>query len=106
MNHTDHGAGIGNHIRESIRPHGLVIRTVGKARAIAKLALANLAYNFIRFLWLDTPPASPPGATPRPTERTVRPRPADVPPKPPWPCFQSPRRPQISGFFEMSIRAM
>jgi hypothetical protein len=32
----------------------LVIRTVGKARATAKLALANLAYNFTRFLWLET----------------------------------------------------
>jgi IS5 family transposase len=32
----------------------LMIRTVGKARATAKLALANLAYNFTRFLWLET----------------------------------------------------
>ena len=31
----------------------LMIRTVGKARATAKLALANLAYNFTRFLWLE-----------------------------------------------------
>jgi IS5 family transposase len=31
----------------------LVIRTVGQARATAKLALANLAYNFNRFLWLE-----------------------------------------------------
>ena len=29
----------------------LVIRTVGKARATAKLALANLAYNFTRLAW-------------------------------------------------------
>jgi IS5 family transposase len=32
----------------------LVIRTVGKARATARLALANLACNFTRFLWLET----------------------------------------------------
>jgi hypothetical protein len=31
-----------------------VIRTVGLARAAAKLALANLAYNFTRLLWLKT----------------------------------------------------
>jgi IS5 family transposase len=36
------------------RRFDLVIRTVGKARATAKLALANLAYNFTRFLWLET----------------------------------------------------
>jgi hypothetical protein len=33
---------------------GLVIRTVGKARATAKLALANLAYNFTRLAWLQS----------------------------------------------------
>jgi IS5 family transposase len=31
---------------------GLVIRTVGLARARAKIGLANLAYNFTRFAWL------------------------------------------------------
>jgi len=31
----------------------LVIRSVGMARATAKLALANLAYNFQRLAWLD-----------------------------------------------------
>jgi IS5 family transposase len=31
----------------------LVIRTVGKARATAKLALANLAYNLTRLAWLE-----------------------------------------------------
>ena len=36
------------------RRFDLVIRAVGKARATAKLALANLAYNFTRFLWLET----------------------------------------------------
>ena len=30
----------------------LVIRTVGQARATAKITLANLAYNFIRLAWL------------------------------------------------------
>ncbi len=32
---------------------GLVIRTVGIARARAKVGLANLAYNFARFAWLE-----------------------------------------------------
>ena len=36
------------------RRFDLVIRTVGKARATAKLALANLAYNFTRLAWLQT----------------------------------------------------
>jgi transposase, IS5 family len=36
------------------RRFDLVIRTVGKARASAKLALANLAYNFTRLAWLET----------------------------------------------------
>lgn len=31
----------------------LVIRTVGRARATAKLAMANLAYNFTRLAWLE-----------------------------------------------------
>ena len=31
----------------------LVIRTVGLARATAKLALANLAYNFTRLAWIQ-----------------------------------------------------
>ena len=56
----------GNAKRARIRSHvehvfaaqkcrfALLIRTVGKARATAKLALANLAYNFTRFLWLET----------------------------------------------------
>lgn len=35
------------------RRFALVIRTVGKARATAKLALANLAYNFTRLAWLE-----------------------------------------------------
>lgn len=30
----------------------LVIRTVGKVRATAKISLANLAYNFARLAWL------------------------------------------------------
>lgn len=32
---------------------GLVIRTIGIARAKAKIGLANLAYNFARFAWLQ-----------------------------------------------------
>ena len=36
------------------RRFGLVIRTIGKVRATAKLALANLAYNFTRLAWLHT----------------------------------------------------
>ena len=31
----------------------LVVRTVGLARAKTKLGLANLAYNLLRFVWLD-----------------------------------------------------
>lgn len=36
------------------RRFDLVIRTIGLARATAKLALANLAYNFTRLAWLQT----------------------------------------------------
>jgi len=36
------------------RRFDLVIRTIGKARATAKLALANLAYNFTRLAWLQS----------------------------------------------------
>jgi IS5 family transposase len=32
---------------------GLIIRTVGIARAKAKIGLANLAYNITRFAWLE-----------------------------------------------------
>ncbi len=34
-------------------PMGLVIRTIGIARARVKIGLANLAYNIKRFLWLS-----------------------------------------------------
>jgi IS5 family transposase len=34
------------------RRFALVIRTIGLARATAKIALANLAYNFTRLVWL------------------------------------------------------
>ena len=36
------------------RRFDLVIRTISLARAAAKLALANLAYNFTRLAWLQT----------------------------------------------------
>jgi hypothetical protein len=38
---------------------GLVVRTIGLARATAKITLANLAYNLTRFVWCDgrMPPA-------------------------------------------------
>ena len=39
------------------RRFGLVIRTVGLARATAKLTLANLAYNLRRLAWIETRPA-------------------------------------------------
>ena len=32
---------------------GLVVRTVGLGRAVAKITLANLAYNMRRLAWLD-----------------------------------------------------
>lgn len=32
---------------------GLVIRTVGLARARLKIGMANLAYNFTRLVWLE-----------------------------------------------------
>ena len=35
------------------RRFGVLIRTVGIARARAKIGLANLAYNFTRFAWLQ-----------------------------------------------------
>ena len=37
----------------------LVIRTVGLARAMAKIALAKLAYNFTRLAWLRRQPFLP-----------------------------------------------
>ena len=33
---------------------GLVIRTIGMARARVKIGLANLAYNLRRYVWLDS----------------------------------------------------
>jgi transposase, IS5 family len=36
---------------------GLVVRTVGKARASAKLGLANLVTNMLRFVWFEARPA-------------------------------------------------
>jgi nicotinate-nucleotide pyrophosphorylase len=35
----------------------LVVRTIGIARATAKITLANLAYNMKRLVWLSTKPA-------------------------------------------------
>ena len=32
---------------------GLFVRTIGLARATAKIGLANLAYNMRRLLWLE-----------------------------------------------------
>ena len=32
---------------------GLVVRTIGLARACVKVGQANLAYNMRRFTWLD-----------------------------------------------------
>jgi hypothetical protein len=32
---------------------GLIVRTVGLARATAKITLANLAYNMRRLVWLE-----------------------------------------------------
>jgi hypothetical protein len=36
----------------------LVVRTVGLARATTRLGLANLAYNLLRFVWLEGRTAS------------------------------------------------
>lgn len=33
---------------------GLVVRTIGLARAEVKIGLANLAYNMRRFIWLQS----------------------------------------------------
>jgi IS5 family transposase len=35
---------------------GLVVRTIGRARATTKIGLANLVYNMRRLLWLDRQP--------------------------------------------------
>ena len=37
---------------------GLVVRTIGLARAHTKIGLANLAYNLKRFLWIETRPVA------------------------------------------------
>jgi transposase, IS5 family len=34
-------------------PLGLVVRTIGLARARVKIGLANLVYNMRRFVWLN-----------------------------------------------------
>ena len=39
-------------------PMGLVVRTIGIARARVKIGLANLAYNMRRLVWLSPRPAS------------------------------------------------
>ena len=39
-------------------PMGLVVRTIGIARARVKIGLANLAYNLKRFVWLSSRPAT------------------------------------------------
>jgi IS5 family transposase len=36
---------------------GLVVRTIGLARATAKITLANLAYNLSRLAWIEGRPA-------------------------------------------------
>jgi transposase, IS5 family len=33
---------------------GLIVRTIGIARARVKIGMANLAYNMRRFVWLKT----------------------------------------------------
>ena len=33
---------------------GLIVRTIGTARATTKIGLANLAYNMRRLIWLET----------------------------------------------------
>ncbi|GAC1476696.1 MAG: IS5 family transposase [Bradyrhizobium sp.] len=38
-------------------PMGLVVRTIGMARAKVKIGLANLAYNMRRYVWLTRQPA-------------------------------------------------
>ena len=35
-------------------PMGLVVRTIGLARARVKIGLANLAYNMRRYVWLSS----------------------------------------------------
>jgi IS5 family transposase len=35
------------------RGFGLIVRTIGLARATTKITLANLAYNFRRFVWME-----------------------------------------------------
>lgn len=39
------------------RRMALVVRTIGIARATAKITLANLAYNLRRFVWIEGRPA-------------------------------------------------
>ena len=40
-------------------PMGLVVRTIGLARARVKIGLANLAYNMRRYVWLNSRTAPP-----------------------------------------------
>ena len=40
-------------------PMGLVVRTIGIARARVKIGLANLAYNMKRYVWLSSRAATP-----------------------------------------------
>ena len=38
-------------------PMGLIVRTIGLARARVKIGLANIAYNMTRAVWLTARPA-------------------------------------------------
>jgi hypothetical protein len=48
---------------------GLFVRTIGLARATAKIGFANLVYNMRRLLWLErqTVRLTPPAGSPAPS---------------------------------------
>ena len=72
----------------------LVVRTVGIARATTKLGLANLAYNLLRFTWLEgrtAPASSPPKAAHQWSSRPRRQSGPKPPGSSPSPQLHSPR---------------
>jgi hypothetical protein len=46
-------AAVGHVFARQKGPMGLMIRTIGIARAQLKIGLANLAYNIHRYVWLS-----------------------------------------------------
>ena len=69
---------------------GLIVRTIGLARARVKTGLANLAYNFGRLIWLET--RRVPTSSVRSAPLAARVRRLPCPMRTPRPCSSTWRR--------------